>query len=200
MTIEMYVDVEPIELETKKIAEKVTQRYYGHLTWPVCIKRENGWNSAGIEREGKRGSFYTWWWWHGTIANLLHNGGVLLYPRHLPPLVLPFSIGNSNKQQQKKETFGWQSTNSTSSYFFFPVFSLLIDCPRHLATWWDGNNIPEKKNEKKNHSENSLIVERPIHACNLFGCLWDGQMKRKLGMNVCKQKTSACIFCQHQMP
>lgn len=150
MTIEMYVDGEPIELETKKMAEKVTQRYTysGHLTWPVCIKRENGWNSAGIEREGKRGSFYTWWWWHGTIANLLHNGGVLLYPRHLPPLVLPFSIGNSNKQQQKKETFGWQSTNSTSSYFF-SRFLLLIDCPRHLATWWDGNNIPEKKNEKK---------------------------------------------------
>lgn len=27
MTIEMYVDGEPIELETKKMAEKVTQRY-----------------------------------------------------------------------------------------------------------------------------------------------------------------------------
>lgn len=150
MTIEMYVDGEPIELETKKIAEKVTQRYTysGHLTWPVCIKRENGWKSAEIEREGKRGSFYTWWWWHGTIANLLHNGGVLLYPRHLPPLVLPFSIGNSNKQQQKKRDFRLTVDKLDILLFFFPFSPAdrLPPTPCHLMGWQQHSR--KKKNEK----------------------------------------------------
>lgn len=150
MTIEMYVDGEPIELETKKIAEKVTQRYTysGHLTWPVCIKRENGWNSAGIEREGKRGSFYTWWWWHGTIANLLHNGGVLLYPRHLTPPRPPIFYWKFKQTTTKKKRLSVDSRQTRHPLIFFPVFSCWSTAPDTLPPDGMATTFQKKKKWK----------------------------------------------------